>query len=72
MTTFSLLFIFNSFLLIFNIVGIVATATLYETDKIWSKTADFYFNAYTLLTIVLFITTVFNLVIWITRGYIIF
>ena len=72
MNTFSILFVLNTFLVFFISTGNAVVSLLLDFDKISSEIADCYLNVFTVLTIFLCISTLFNLVIGVKHGYIAF
>lgn len=72
MNTFSVLFVLNTFLVFFISTGNAVVSLLLDFDKISSESADYYLNVFTVLTVFLCISTLFNLVIGVKYGYIAF
>lgn len=72
MNTFSVLFVLNTFLVFFISTGNAVVSLLLDFDKISSESADYYLNVFTALTIFLYISTIFNLVIGVKYGYVSF
>ncbi len=72
MNTFSVLFVLNTFFVFFISTGIAVVRLLLDFDKISSESAEYYFSAFTTLTIFLCISTLFNFVIGVKYGYIVF